>query len=242
MSTNIVTSNYTYAKNASSVKSGEYWYDDGSSSTISMDSFLSLMMAQLSNQDFNNAVDNNQFIQQMSQYAMVEAMNKMQEYSQMQFGSSLVGKDVAIYNSINNSYVYGTVEALNISGDEYKVLVNGATYELKSVVQVYPGSAEASTSTSTTDYDKMIQQLLSGISELKSSDMNSVSSSFTSTLQSLVVAIQELLETMNKEESKDENSTTIVESTSEATTDSTTTEEPFNEENAMEILSASIES
>ena len=54
---NIITSNYTYYSNPTQVKSSEFWYDDGKSSTITMDSFLSLMIAELANQDFNNATD-----------------------------------------------------------------------------------------------------------------------------------------------------------------------------------------
>lgn len=192
MAGNIVTSNYTYYSNANQVKSGEFWYDDGSNSSITMDSFLTLMTAQLANQDFNNAVDDSQFIQQLASYAQIEAMNQLTEYSQISYGAGLVGREVAIHNTMTNEIVYGKVDALNMMNGEMNVLVGGVAYDLNTVVQVYPEENQTVV-TDDTDYDKLISTLLDGIAELNSDASDSISSSFAGSLQRLLEAIQELL-------------------------------------------------
>ena len=196
---NVITSNYSYYASPNQVKSGEFWYDDGSKNTVTMDSFLKLMTAQLANQDFNNAVDDSQFIQQLASYAQVEAMNKMTQYSQMTFGSNLVGRDVTILDTVTNETVFGTVEALNYSNGKVKVFVNGGTYDINQVCQVYSSNDSAQV-----DYDKMIQTLLKGIEEINSEGNSSLTGAFTSSLQELISQIQDLI---NIEASEKENST-----------------------------------
>lgn len=240
---NIVTSNYTYYPNATQVKSGEFWYDDGSSSTINMDSFLSLMIAQLSNQDFNNAVDDSQFIQQLAAYAQVEAMDKMTEYSKINYGTSLIGKDVAIHNSITNEIVYGKVDALNMMSGEMNVYVNGVTYDLDSVVQVYPAEDTTVSEKDETDYDTLIEKLLEGLANLKSDEDSSLTSSFTSTLEKLLNAIEELLGTSSSgsdsssEITEDETTDSVeeVEETEEVENETTDVTEEIAQENASNV-------
>lgn len=242
---NIVTSNYTYYPNATQVKSGEFWYDDGSSSTINMDSFLSLMIAQLSNQDFNNAVDDSQFIQQLAAYAQVEAMDKMTEYSKINYATNLIGKDVAVHNSITNEIVYGTVDALNMLNGEMNIYINGVQYDLDSVVQVYPAEDTTGSVTDETDYDVLIEKLLEGLASLKSDEDSSLTSSFTSTLERLLNAIEELLETGNSGSSEndfigeitEDETTESVEETEETEDVTTDVTEEIAQENASSVES-----
>ncbi|MBR3839535.1 MAG: hypothetical protein IKM20_00180 [Erysipelotrichales bacterium] len=231
---NIITSNYTYYSNPTQVKSGEFWYDDGSSSTISMDSFLSLMIAELSNQDFNNATDTSEFTQQLAVYAQVEAMNQMVEYSQINYASSLIGKDIAVIEPTTQQVKYGKVNAINMMNGELEVFVDGVTYGIEDVVQVYPTEEK-------TDYDALVKKLLDGMADLKSDADSSLSSSFTSTLERLLEAIEELL--AEREDVVDDEVIEDVESTEEVETESTTetpvvdTTEEAAQENASSVAS-----
>ena len=211
---NIVTSNYTYYSKPQQVKSGEFWYDDGKSSTITMDSFLSLMIAELSNQDFNNATDTSEFTQQLAVYAQVESMSQMVEYSQINYASSLIGKDVAVLEPTTQQIKYGKVDALNMMNGELEVFVDGVTYGVNDVIQVYPAEEGK------TDYDTLIKKLLDGIADLKSDADSSLSSSFTSTLERLLEAIEELLD--ERKDVVDEEVIEDVEIEEEIDTESTT--------------------
>ena len=234
---NIITSNYTYYSNPTQVKSGEFWYDDSKSSTITMDSFLSLMIAELANQDFNNATDTSEFTQQLAVYAQVEAMNQMVEYSQINYASNLIGKDVAVLDSTTQQIKYGAVNALNMMNGELEVFVDGVTYSIDDVVQVYPVEEK----TTETNYDTLVKKLLDGLASLKSDANSSLTSSFTSALEKLLDAIEELLEESKAE--VDEEVIEDVESTEEVETESTTetpvvdTTEEAAQENASSVAS-----
>lgn len=105
-------------------------------SALDMDDFLKLMVAQLQNQDMNNAVDNSQFMAQMAQFSMVQALTDMREQSQTNYGVSLIGKEVTVKNESDNTIVTGTVDSVNFYNGETKILVDGNAYATSSVIQV----------------------------------------------------------------------------------------------------------
>ena len=51
-----------------------------------------LLVAQLSNQDINNTVDNTEFISQMAQFSMIQAISDLSQQSQAAYSVSLIGK------------------------------------------------------------------------------------------------------------------------------------------------------
>ena len=63
--------------------------------TISVEGFLELMVAQLKNQDFNNPVDDTQYMAQMAQFASLQAMQDMSGFTQSTYAIALVGKQVS---------------------------------------------------------------------------------------------------------------------------------------------------
>lgn len=144
---NPISNNYTnYATNkASKAKNGEYWYEDGSKNEVSMDSFLQLMIAQLKNQDFNNTMDDTQFITQMAQFSTLQAMSDLTAYTKQNYAVSMLGHDVAyrVTTGSQVGYAYGVVDAVSVNSNGEPVLyINGSEYSLKDIAQVYPKDEE----------------------------------------------------------------------------------------------------
>ena len=116
------------------------------SNQLSMNDFLSLMVAQLSNQDMYNTVDDAQFMAQMAQFSMTQAMtdlskitNAAYQISTAAYSVNLIGKEATIYaaNSDGSTLLEkGVIEGVNMLNESAEVIMNGKTYPLASVVSV----------------------------------------------------------------------------------------------------------
>lgn len=109
------------------------------SNSLSMDDFFSLMVAQLSNQDMNNTMDNSQFLAQMAQFSMVQALTDLNAMSQTSYSVGLIGKEVTVAENNSDgslSTVKGIVESVNLFNGDAKIVVEGTQYDLSSVMIV----------------------------------------------------------------------------------------------------------
>jgi|GEM_PF-886479 len=108
-------------------------------SELGMDDFIKLMVAQMSNQDMNNPMDNTQFLTQMAQFSMIQAISDMQNTSLTSYSVGLVGKEVTVattnIDGTLNS-VTGLVEEVHLFNGKAKVVVEGAQYDLSSIMIV----------------------------------------------------------------------------------------------------------
>ena len=112
---------------------------------VKVDDFLNLMVAQLTNQDFMNPVDDTQYVTQLAQFATMQSMQEMSGYSQLNYVSSLVGKTVTVASlglGGNVAKDTGVVSAINLSGDNYTITVNGKQYELSQIMTVNNSSSD----------------------------------------------------------------------------------------------------
>lgn len=110
-----------------------------SNSTLSMDDFFTLMVEQLKNQDMYNTQDSTQFIAQMAQFSMVQALSDLSELSMTSYGVSLIGKEATIAKVADDgtiSSVKGIVESVNFYNGSTQVVVDGNNYALSSVMSV----------------------------------------------------------------------------------------------------------
>lgn len=113
-------------------------FDNGDKG-VKVDDFLQLMIAQLSNQDFMNPVDDTQYVTQLAQFATMQSMQELSHYSQTNYVTGLVGKNVTVATlglggAVNRET--GIVTSVNLSGDNYTVTVNGKQYELSQIMEV----------------------------------------------------------------------------------------------------------
>jgi len=108
-------------------------------SMLTMDDFFSLLVAQLSNQDMYNTMDDSEFIAQMAQFSMVQALSDLSEASATSYSVSLIGKEVTIAETTDNGTIssfQGIVEGVNLFNGKAEVVVDGSSYSLSSVMTV----------------------------------------------------------------------------------------------------------
>ncbi len=101
---------------------------------MDFDSYLKLLVAEMSNQDFNEPMDDNEVLQQMASYSMLEGIKAMTNQSNIAYATSLTGKAVTI--NTDGKIDSGIVDCIKIYDDEPYVLVNGNTYKYDSVTDI----------------------------------------------------------------------------------------------------------
>jgi flagellar basal-body rod modification protein FlgD len=106
---------------------------------ISMDDFLALMVAQLSNQDIYNTVDDTQFMSQMAQFSTLQALSELSRMSTMAYSVSMIGKEATV-SQINgdgtSQVMQGIVEGVNLSDKNAEVIIEGNAYPISSIIEV----------------------------------------------------------------------------------------------------------
>lgn len=154
----------TTATNAKTSTSGTVQSDSMDAYGLDMSDFLSLMVAQFTNQTMDNTADISDMLNQLVQMQMVTALNSMStametmtDQSIMSYAASLVGKEVTVagYDQEGNyAEVVGTVTATGSYGGEQVIFVDDAMYYMTQIIAVgrLPETSSGSTgSTGTTD-------------------------------------------------------------------------------------------
>lgn len=111
---------------------------DDSSSYLDFEGYLKLLTAQMSNQDFNDSMSDSEFIQQMSSYSMMQAISELTKQNAVSYSSSLIGKAVTV-NDGSSIPDTGIVEAVTVTSDGCKIVVNGNQYDTSSITDVVDG-------------------------------------------------------------------------------------------------------
>ncbi|MBC3899098.1 hypothetical protein GH811_05650 [Acetobacterium malicum] len=107
--------------------------------SLNMDDFLKLMVAQLQNQDMNNTADTSEYTSQMAQFSMVQALTDLTELSKTTYGLSMIGKEVTLAETKSDgtlNVITGTVEGVNLYNGDAQIIVNGVNYPMSSVMEV----------------------------------------------------------------------------------------------------------
>lgn len=110
---------------------------------LNMDDFLSLLVAQMSNQDMYNTMDDSQFMAQMAQFSMIQAISELSQMSTTSYSVSLIGKEVTIAESQPNGQIMsfsGIVEGVTLFNGSSQIVVEGRQYPLSSVMEVFQPS------------------------------------------------------------------------------------------------------
>ena len=112
----------------------ELFSNSKSNDTISTDTFFSLLMAEMSNQDPLEPTSNTEFVSQMAQFTALQAQQDNLKYGMSNYAASLVGKTLTM-NAQNDdgTLLSGVCTGVNISGSDVKVVVNGTQYDLSAV-------------------------------------------------------------------------------------------------------------
>lgn len=101
---------------------------------LDFDSYLKLLVAQMSNQDFNNPMDDSEVLAQMAQYSMLEGIKNMTLQSSISYASSLVGKTVTV--SDKEQYLTGVVDSISIDNNKAYLVIDGNKIEASKVTDI----------------------------------------------------------------------------------------------------------
>ena len=107
------------------------------SNTLNMENFLSLLVAEMQNQDPLEPTSNSDYMAQMATFSQVEATTEMNEKVLSQTASNLIGKAVIVKTDTNSSgYAGGIVNGWQeIDGIVY-LGINGNLYDINDIDQV----------------------------------------------------------------------------------------------------------
>lgn len=108
-------------------------------SELGMNDFLNLLVAQMTNQDMLNPTSDTDFIAQMAQFASLQGIQTLQEYTLSSYAASYAGKYVTIaeQNATGGlDTITGKVESVTFYDGQPKVQVNGKTYDVYKIMEV----------------------------------------------------------------------------------------------------------
>ena len=142
---------------------------------LNMQDFLNLLVAQITNQDALNPMDNTEFIAQMAQFSSLQAMTDLTEMALQGQATSLIGKNVVVaaYNNIGELGVdEGVVQRVTIHGGKTKLFVNDMEYEYSNVMEIKEAQKleEDPLTHMMVDIIKRIDKLNDSVSGIRSSE------------------------------------------------------------------------
>lgn len=127
-----------------------------SDNSVDSDDFMTLLLAQLKNQDPMNPMDSNEMMAQLATLQSLNAMIEMQttleeikETQQMSYAASLIGKTITAIPDENDtsSILTGVVTSMVTEDGNTTVQVDGYDIELSSIVAIEGSTTEETTET-----------------------------------------------------------------------------------------------
>ena len=123
-------------------KYAEYFVEDKSNTNLSIETFFTLLMAEMSNQDPLEPTSNTEFLAQLANFTALQNSSNTLYYNTVTYASSLAGKTVTVATSKPGrdgglDIQTGVVTGVDISdGTNIEITVNGKRYKLSNVMNV----------------------------------------------------------------------------------------------------------
>lgn len=113
---------------------------------VNSDTFLSLLVAEMTNQDPMEPTSNTEFVTQMAQFTSLTYNKDAAQYSKSNYASSLVGKTVTAQKMDGSTLVTktGVVETVMKSGDNYTVKIDGVSFDISKVTSISETGSDSS--------------------------------------------------------------------------------------------------
>lgn len=133
-----------------------------SDNTITSDTFMKLLVAEMTNQDPLEPTSNTEFVSQLAQFSAMQYMQDTSKYSMANYANDLLGKTVSASKLSKNAkdaeIVTGVVTkvAKNKKGDSYDITINDEVFDLKRIISVVGSSSDASGGMSNTSLGSTI--------------------------------------------------------------------------------------
>lgn len=124
-------------------------FKDSTEKMVSSDTFLSLLVAEMTNQDPMEPTSNTEFVTQMAQFTSLQYSKDSATYSMSNYASSLVGKTVTASKMDGSKQVTktGVVESVMKSGKTYMIKVDGVSFDISNVTAIGNTNSDSSTGT-----------------------------------------------------------------------------------------------
>ncbi|MDD4779325.1 MAG: flagellar hook capping FlgD N-terminal domain-containing protein [Tissierellia bacterium] len=106
---------------------------------LNMQDFLNLLVAQITNQDAMNPMENTEFISQMAQFSSLQAMSDLSEIAAQGQATSLIGKNVVVadYNSKGGLEIQeGIVQKVTLFSGKAQIYVNDVEYDYSNIMEI----------------------------------------------------------------------------------------------------------
>ena len=119
-------------------------FKDSTEEMVSSDTFLSLLVAEMTNQDPMEPTSNTEFVTQMAQFTSLQYSKDSATYSMSNYASSLVGKTVTASKMDGSKQVTktGVVESVMKSGKTYVLKIDGVSFDISNVTSI--GTSDSS--------------------------------------------------------------------------------------------------
>lgn len=129
-------------------------FKDSTEDLVNSETFLNLMVAEMTNQDPLEPTSNTEFITQLAGFSQLSYMKDSSKYALANYASSLVGKTVTAQKPAPGGSgkdvvtKTGVVESVSKQGDTYNLTIDGEMYDISKVIKVEPSSGESSSTIS----------------------------------------------------------------------------------------------
>lgn len=140
MASEKVTGNYYQELISNAVQAESKNYMTTATSELDKDAFLNLLVAEMSNQDPLNPMEDRDFMAQLAQFSALEQMQNVNTSTIQSRGMDLVGKAV-IASSGADSYISGIVESVIYNAGKTYLSIGGKVVEIDHVKEVFNVSA-----------------------------------------------------------------------------------------------------
>lgn len=140
-------------------------FKDANADLVNSETFLNLLVAEMTNQDPLEPTSNTEFITQMAQFSQLQYLQDTSSYSMGNYASSLVGKTVTVSEMIGGEKVdrTGVVSEVRKAGDEFQIVVDGIGFKLKSVQAIADNSSAVSKPTDNVNIGELLAKASSMI-------------------------------------------------------------------------------
>ena len=124
-------------------------FKDATENMVNSDTFLSLLVAEMTNQDPMEPTSNTEFVTQMAQFTSLQYSKDAATYSQSNYASSLVGKTVTASKMDGSKQVTktGVVQSVMKNGDSYTIKIDGVSFELSNITSISETASSGNTGT-----------------------------------------------------------------------------------------------
>ena len=113
-------------------------FSDSTADLVNSETFLGLLVAEMTNQDPLEPTSNTEFVTQMAQFTSLQYAQDSSTYAQANYAASLVGKTVTASKMEGAEHIVetGVVENVSKNGNTYNVSINGKSFDISKITSV----------------------------------------------------------------------------------------------------------